>query len=84
MGVIACNFADQWMQSIQAAAQGIRGYLKLVVSRQEKGCRDPRPLSTPSGEHLRVGHVLAQFDTVKLHQGIALPINRRENEENSI
>jgi hypothetical protein len=32
------------------------------------------PLSTPTGEHFRVGHALAQLDTVKLHQtGIALP-----------
>jgi hypothetical protein len=61
------------MKIPQARAQRIFG--KLVVSRKEKRCRDPRPLSTPTGEHFRVGHALAQLDTStsKLQQtGIAL------------
>jgi hypothetical protein len=51
IGVMTRKFADQWMKSIQATAQGMRG--NMFVSRQEKGCRDPRPLSTPTGEHFR-------------------------------
>jgi hypothetical protein len=64
--MLACKLADQGMKIPQACAQGICG--ELVVSRKEKRCRHPRPLSTPTGEHLRVGHVLAQSDTLKLHQ----------------
>jgi hypothetical protein len=73
MEMITCKFADQWVKSIQAIAQGI--CRELGFSRKEKRCRDPRPLSTPTGEHLRVGYSISQLDTVKLNQtGIALPI----------